>query len=90
LRVWRQSSTATIDGNRYDEGMGVPGGEEAEVQRTRRVMLRSAMTVSAVQGGVLDALLGLTRWGFGGETNGMGGSMCRGFMGSISCERCGG
>lgn len=44
---------------------------EAVVPRTRRVLLRSAMTMSPDPGGVFDTLLGLTRWGLGG-TNGDG------------------
>ena len=44
------------------------GGEEAVTPRTRKVMLRSAMTMSADRGGVFDVLLGLTRWGLGGTS----------------------
>jgi uncharacterized protein (TIGR01777 family) len=40
--------------------------EEAVTPRTRKVMLRPAMTMSADRGGVFDVLLGLTRWGLGG------------------------
>jgi uncharacterized protein (TIGR01777 family) len=35
--------------------------------RTRKVALRSAMTMSADRGGVFDVLLGLVRWGLGGR-----------------------
>jgi uncharacterized protein (TIGR01777 family) len=44
---------------------------EADVRRTRKVMLRSAMTMSPDRGSVFDVLLGLARWGLGG-TNGDG------------------
>jgi uncharacterized protein (TIGR01777 family) len=44
---------------------------EAQVPQTRKVLLRSAMTMSPDRGGVFDVLLGLTRWGLGG-TNGDG------------------
>ncbi len=44
---------------------------EAVVPGTRRVLLRSAMTMSPDRGGVFDVLLGLTRRGLGG-TNGDG------------------
>jgi uncharacterized protein (TIGR01777 family) len=40
---------------------------EADVPRTRKVMLRSAMTMSPDRGGVFDLLLGLARWGLGGK-----------------------
>jgi uncharacterized protein len=40
---------------------------EAIVPRTRKVLLRSAMTMSPDRGGVFDALLGLVRWGLGGS-----------------------
>jgi len=36
------------------------------VPRTRKVLLRSAMTMSPAQGGVFDVLLGLVRRGLGG------------------------
>jgi uncharacterized protein len=44
---------------------------EAIVPRTRKVLLRSAMTMSPDRGGVFDVLLGLVRRGLGG-TNGDG------------------
>jgi uncharacterized protein (TIGR01777 family) len=40
--------------------------EEAVVPQTRKVLLRSAMTMSPERGGVFDVLLGLVRWGLGG------------------------
>lgn len=40
---------------------------EAMVPRTRRVALRSAMTMSADAGGIFDTLLGLVRRGLGGR-----------------------
>ncbi len=43
----------------------------AVVPRTRKVLLRSAMTMSPDRGGVFDVLLGLVRWSLGG-TNGDG------------------
>lgn len=42
--------------------------EEAVVPRTRKVLLRSAMTMSPDRGGVFDVLLGLVRWGLGGTS----------------------
>jgi len=39
---------------------------DAIVPRTRKVLLRSAMTMSPERGGVFDMLLRLTRWGLGG------------------------
>jgi uncharacterized protein (TIGR01777 family) len=36
--------------------------------QTRRVLLRSAMTMSPDPGGVFDVLLGLVRWGLGGTS----------------------
>jgi uncharacterized protein (TIGR01777 family) len=42
--------------------------EEAVVPRTRKVLLRSAMTMSPDRGGVFDVLLGLVRRGFGGAS----------------------
>ena len=39
---------------------------EAETPRTRKVVLRSAMTMSPDRGGVFDTLLGLVRRGLGG------------------------
>jgi uncharacterized protein (TIGR01777 family) len=45
--------------------------EEADVPQTRKVLLRSAMTMSPDRGGVFDVLLGLVRYGLGG-TNGDG------------------
>jgi uncharacterized protein (TIGR01777 family) len=41
---------------------------EAIVPRTRKVLLRSAMTMSPDRGGVFDALLGLVRRGLGGAS----------------------
>jgi uncharacterized protein len=41
--------------------------EEARTDATRKVALRSAMTLSPDPGGVFDALLGLTRRGLGGR-----------------------
>jgi hypothetical protein len=41
--------------------------EEAATGRTRKIALRSAMTLSPDPGGVFDALLGLARYGFGGS-----------------------
>jgi uncharacterized protein (TIGR01777 family) len=41
--------------------------EEAVMGRTRKVALRSAMTLSPDPGGVFDALRGLARCGFGGS-----------------------
>ena len=40
--------------------------EEADTPRTRKVVLRSAITLSPDRGGIFDALLGLVRRGFGG------------------------
>ncbi len=39
---------------------------EANVPRTRKVLLRSAMVMSPDRGGVFDVLLRLVRWGLGG------------------------
>ncbi len=41
--------------------------DEAVVPQTRKVMLRSAMTMSPDRGGVFDVLLGLVRHGLGGQ-----------------------
>jgi uncharacterized protein len=41
--------------------------DEADVPHTRKVLLRSAMTMSPDRGGVFDLLLGLTRRGLGGR-----------------------
>ena len=41
--------------------------DEAKTARTRKVGLRSAMTLSPDRGGVFDALLGLVRHGLGGS-----------------------
>ena len=41
---------------------------EAIVPGTRKVLLRSAMTMSPDRGGVFDILLGLVRWGLGGAS----------------------
>src|SRR5688572_7519823 len=40
---------------------------EASTDRTRKVALRSAMTLSPDRGGIFDTLLGLTRRGLGGQ-----------------------
>ena len=42
--------------------------EEASVPGTRKVLLRSAMTMSPDAGGIFDVLLGLVRWGLGGAS----------------------
>src|SRR5258706_203367 len=42
--------------------------DEAEVPRTRKVKLRSAMTMSPDEGGIFDVLLGLVRRGLGGRS----------------------
>jgi uncharacterized protein (TIGR01777 family) len=42
--------------------------DEAIVPQTRKVLLRSAMTMSPDRGGVFDVLLGLVRWGLGGAS----------------------
>jgi len=55
--------------------------DEAVTPATRKVLLRSAMTMSADEGGVFDALLGLVRHGLGG-TAGTG----RQFVSWIHCE----
>jgi uncharacterized protein (TIGR01777 family) len=44
--------------------------DEAETPRTRRVKLRSAMTMSPDRGGIFDTLLGLVRRGLGGSAAG--------------------
>ncbi|HBI45678.1 MAG TPA: TIGR01777 family protein [Planctomycetales bacterium] len=41
---------------------------EVNLPQTRRVLLRSAMTMSPDPGGVFDVLSGLVRWGFGGAS----------------------
>jgi uncharacterized protein (TIGR01777 family) len=41
---------------------------EATASQTRKVLLRSAMTMSPDRGGVFDVLLGLVRWGLGGAS----------------------
>lgn len=41
---------------------------EAVVPQTRKVLLRSAMTMSPDRGGVFDVLLRLVRWGLGGAS----------------------
>jgi uncharacterized protein (TIGR01777 family) len=41
---------------------------EIYAPRTRKVLLRSAMTMSPDPGGVFDVLLGLVRWGLGGAS----------------------
>src|SRR5262249_29202401 len=40
---------------------------EAVMPHTRKVLLRSAMTMSPDRGGVFDVLLRLVRWGLGGR-----------------------
>lgn len=40
--------------------------DEMETPKTRKIKLRSAMTMSPDRGGIFDALLGLVRWGCGG------------------------
>jgi uncharacterized protein len=40
--------------------------DQAVVPQTRKVLLRSAMTMSPDRGGVFDVLLRLVRWGLGG------------------------
>ncbi|HMF20199.1 MAG TPA: TIGR01777 family oxidoreductase [Gemmataceae bacterium] len=42
--------------------------EEEKAPQTRKVLLRSAMTMSPEPGGVFDVLLGLVRWGLGGAS----------------------
>lgn len=42
--------------------------DEAKVPNTRKVMLRSAMTMSPDRGGIFDVLLGLVRHGLGGTS----------------------
>jgi uncharacterized protein (TIGR01777 family) len=42
---------------------------DAIVPRTRKVLLRSAMTMSPQRGGVFDVLLRLVRWGLGGTAS---------------------
>jgi uncharacterized protein (TIGR01777 family) len=42
--------------------------EAADVPRTRKVLLRSAIIMSPDRGGVFDVLLGLVRWGLGGKS----------------------
>jgi uncharacterized protein (TIGR01777 family) len=44
---------------------------EFDLPQTRKILLRSAMTMSPDRGGVFDVLFGLARWGLGG-TNGDG------------------
>jgi hypothetical protein len=41
---------------------------DAKTPRTRKVLLRSAMTMSPDRGGIFDVLLGLVRWGLGGKS----------------------
>jgi hypothetical protein len=41
---------------------------EFDLPRTRKVLLRSAMTMSPDRGGVFDTLLTLVRWGLGGAS----------------------
>lgn len=40
--------------------------DEIELRNTRKVKLRSALTLSPDRGGIFDALIGLVRWGLGG------------------------
>lgn len=40
---------------------------EPDTPSTRKVLLRSAMTMSPDKGGIFDVLYGLTRWGLGGK-----------------------
>ena len=40
---------------------------EAAAPNTRKVLLRSALTLSPDPGGIFDTLLGLVRWGLGGN-----------------------
>ncbi len=42
--------------------------DEIVTPQTRKVLLRSAMTMSPDPGGVFDVLLGLVRWGLGGTS----------------------
>src|SRR4029079_1266289 len=42
--------------------------DELHLPQTRRVLLRSAMTMSPDPGGVFDVLLRLVRWGLGGAS----------------------
>nr|MBA3784992.1 DUF1731 domain-containing protein [Acidobacteriota bacterium] len=42
--------------------------DEADTPRTRKVLLRSAMTMSPDKGGIFDVLLGLVRRGLGGTS----------------------
>jgi len=42
--------------------------DEARTPKTRKVKLRSAMTMSVDRGGIFDVLLGLTRYGLGGTS----------------------
>jgi hypothetical protein len=42
--------------------------EEVVVPQTRKVLLRSAMTMSPDRGGVFDVLLAMVRWGLGGAS----------------------
>lgn len=42
--------------------------EEAQTPRTRKVLMRSAMTMSPDRGGIFDVLLGLVRRGLGGQS----------------------
>jgi len=44
--------------------------DEANVPATRRIKMRSAMTMSPDRGGIFDVLLKLVRWGLGGASGG--------------------
>jgi hypothetical protein len=44
--------------------------DDAVVPHTRKVALRSALTLSPDRGGIFDTLLGLVRWGLGGSADG--------------------
>lgn len=61
-RPWR----ASVDiANAWEQAL-----REANTPKTRKVALRSAMVMSPDRGSAFDALLGLTRWGFGGPIAG--------------------
>ena len=52
--------------HRGRDGVGARADEAASTPRTRKIALRSAMTMSPDRGGVFDTLLGLVRRGLGG------------------------
>jgi uncharacterized protein (TIGR01777 family) len=58
--TWRFSIDVAKSWERAATGFNFP--------QTRRVLLRSAMTMSPDPGGVFDVLLGLVRWGLGGAS----------------------